>query len=70
VLNDQQAYFAMFAFLEAHYRRGPTDVVGSLLGALSLLPDGSPADPGVVEDWQAACNAARAGLVDPKMELK
>ena len=44
-LTQRQAYLCMFEFLRRHYERGPTDEVGGLLGNLSLLPDGQPADP-------------------------
>ena len=49
-LTDREAYFAMFAFLEAHFSRTGSADIGALLGELSTLPDGSPADPTVVSD--------------------
>lgn len=69
-MTEHEAYLAMFAFLEKNYGRGPSDEVGALLGALSLLPDGTPADPAMAADWVAACNAAREGRVDAAMRLR
>lgn len=70
MVTEQQAYLAMFAFLEARYQRGPSDALGTLLGSLSLLPDGSPADAALAEDWRNACVAACGGRVDAAMHLK
>ncbi|MEO2088715.1 MAG: hypothetical protein ABGY75_04340 [Gemmataceae bacterium] len=47
----------MFEFLRQHYERGPTDEVGGLLGNLSLLPDGQPADAAYADDWAEAVEA-------------
>jgi hypothetical protein len=68
-LTDQQAYLAMFAFLEAHYSRTGSEDVGALLGDLSLLPDGSPADPAVKSDWAKAIADARAGRISANTRL-
>jgi hypothetical protein len=68
-VTEHEAYLAMFAFLETHYRRGPSDDIGALLGALSLLPDGSPADAAMTGDWREACKAATEGRVDAAMRL-
>ena len=69
-MTEHEAYLAMFAFLEAHYQRGPSDDIGGLLGALSLLPDGSPADAAMTADWSEACKAARDGRVDAAMRVR
>jgi hypothetical protein len=44
-LTTQEAYFAMFEFIVELYRRTNSDDLGSLLGDLSLLSDGTTADP-------------------------
>ena len=67
-LEHDEAYLAMFAFLDAHYSRTKSDDIGGLLGDMSLLPSGSPADPAVSEDWAKAVAAARAGKVDATMK--
>ena len=59
-LTSRQAYLCMFEFLRRHYERGPTDEVGGLLGGLSLLPDGAPADPAHAADWTEAVAAVLA----------
>jgi hypothetical protein len=68
-LTPKQAYLAMFSFLEAHYRRSEADDIAALLGSMSMLPDGTPADPAIERDWLAAVQAARAGEVSASMEL-
>jgi hypothetical protein len=47
----------MFEFLRQRYERGPTDEIGGLLGALSLLQDGGSGDPAMISDWSAAVTA-------------
>ena len=68
-LTPKQAYLAMYAFLEAHYQRSKADDVGALLGSMSLLPDGSPADPAIGGDWQAAVQFALSSSVDARLGL-
>jgi hypothetical protein len=68
-LTEDQAYAAMFAFLEDHFCRGPTDVIGTLLGALSILPSGRSADPAMQGDWAAAVDKAISGKVDLSLRL-
>ena len=68
-LTDQQAYLAMFAFLEAQYQLSSSGEIGALLGSLSLLPDGSPADPAVENQWKTALVAARGGQVNATLNI-
>lgn len=68
-LSPQQAYLAMFAFLEEEYRLCPSDEVGGLLGGMSLLPDGSPADSALANQWQRAIEAACSGQVSAALAL-
>ncbi len=68
-LTETQAYAAMFHFLEDFYFRTKSDDVGSLLGSMSLLPDGGTADPAVAGDWQKAVKFAADGGRAGKMEL-
>jgi hypothetical protein len=63
-LSEQQAYLAMFSFLEAEYRLTSSGEIGGLLGSMSLLPDGSPADPAIKEQWSEAVAAALGGKVN------
>lgn len=69
-LPEKQAYLAMFAFLAAYYQSTKSDDIGALLGSLSLLPDGGPADPAVINDWSKAVADAKAGRVSANLELR
>ncbi len=54
-LTLQEAYAAMFRFLEAYYdRTGKPDEIGALLGGMALNEDGQPMDPAIWSDWLAA----------------
>jgi hypothetical protein len=68
-LSDDQAYAAMYAFLAHHYDITKSDDLGGLLGSMSLLPDGSPADPAIKADWAAAVDKAAKGKVNLKLQL-
>jgi hypothetical protein len=57
-LTDQQAYAAMYYFLKQIWERTKSDDLGGILGDLSVLPDGTPADPAVPKDWNRAIEYA------------
>jgi len=67
-MTSEQAYAAMYFFLEDMYARTRSDELGGLLGDLSLLGDGLPADRAVAADWQRAVEKAmkegRAGTLE------
>ena len=69
-LTDHEAYLAMFAFLEAYYSNTKSEDVGGLLGAMSLLPDGKPADVAIAADWAKAIATAKAGNVSAALRLR
>lgn len=69
-LSQQEAYAAMFAFLEHHYRLTQSADLGALLGSMSLLPDGGTADPAIREYWLQAVRKAASGNVKLNLELK
>lgn len=69
-LTDRQAYLAMFHFLQEKYRMGGLDDLGGLLGSMSLLADGSTADPAFADDWRQAVEAALSGTVDSALRLE
>ena len=61
----EQAFWVMQRFLDAYWKRGgghakskpsETTDVGGLLGAISLLPDGSAADSAQMLDWLRAAD--------------
>lgn len=69
-LSEQEAYAAMFAFLEHRYRLTGSDDLAALLGSMSLLPGGGTADPVLWEDWQNAIKEAESHRANVNMELK
>jgi hypothetical protein len=62
-LSEQEGFLAMYAFLDAEYQRSPSEGLGALLGSLSLLEDGRPADPAVALNWQNAIVLDDASLL-------
>lgn len=55
-LTLQEAYLAMFEFMAQLYQRTVSDEVGSVLGDLSMLADGTTADPAA---WETGCDALK-----------
>lgn len=68
-LTSHEAYCAMYAFLEEYYRLTGSDDVGGLLGAMSLLSDGTPADPAIEVDWSNAVSKALTEKVDVLLKM-
>lgn len=68
-LTVREGYLAMYAFLESLYRETESDYLGGLLGGMSLLPDGSPADPAVWPDWLDAVVKATCGEVNADFRI-
>jgi hypothetical protein len=60
-MTDKQAFAAMFNFLKDLYSHTQSDDLGALLGAMSILEDGSTADPAVWSDWEKAVRSALQG---------
>ena len=56
ILTLDEAYDAMFDYLDKYYDRTKSDDVGSLLGEMSLLQDGNSADSAALEDWTDSVN--------------
>lgn len=44
----------MLTFLDTFYRKNKSDELGALLGSMSLLRDGLPADSAYAKDWYTA----------------
>jgi hypothetical protein len=60
-LTIEQAYRAMFYFLESEYELTKSDELGGMLGSLSWqiwVGDYGPADPGAWEQWLEAVQKA------------
>jgi hypothetical protein len=69
-LDTKIAYLAMFHFLDSYYQATKSGDVGGLLGGLSLLQDGSSADPAMWQDWLEAVKVASDGKVDANLTLE
>lgn len=61
-LTVEQAYRAMFYFLEREFELTGADEIGGLLSSLSwkIWDQGGPADPAAWQDWLDAVDKARA----------
>lgn len=57
-------YRMMFDYLDSLYQRTKANELGVLLGSMSLLGDGEPADPAHGSDWEQAVRQA----VDPSSQ--
>lgn len=65
-MTDKQAYTAMFHFLKQLYERTKSDDLAGFLGDMSMLENGSTADPAMLHDWERAVEyALRGGEPDP-----
>jgi hypothetical protein len=69
-LTLNEVYAAMFVFLERRYNMTKSDEIGSMLGDMTLLPDGGTADPATWGDWLKCVEAAKNGKVDLRLHLK
>lgn len=69
-MTEQQAYAAMFFFLDRLYDRTKSDELGGLLGSMSPLADGMPADPAIKEDWREAVAQVRQNQEPEQLSLK
>jgi len=69
MLTVRQAYDAMYAFLTEYHNQTKSDDVASLLGDLSTLPDGQPADSACWSDWEDSVSKALANAVDTQLGL-
>ena len=68
-LTTHEAYAAMFTYLLDLYERTQMDDLGGLLGSMSLLPDGTPADPAIWSDWLKAVQAVKEKKTDINLGL-
>ncbi len=68
-LTIEQAFKAMYTFLEKHYEMTHSDDIGALLGGMSMLEDGDSADPAIKDDWLAAVVRVQNGEVDTDLGL-
>jgi hypothetical protein len=69
-LTAQEAYIAMHKYLEHLYALTNSDDLAGLLGSMSLLPDGHPADPAVWIDWTRIVQEVIEGQNDISFTIK
>lgn len=58
-ISTKEAYLAMYIFLDERYKRCTTEAVGSVLGDLCLVADGTPLDSKSEDDWFEAVSEVR-----------
>ncbi len=73
LLSSEQAFRAMFVFLNEYYQRtGRKAELGDVLGDIQLNKgDGMPADPAAWNDWLSAINtvlANRTGVAGEQLQ--
>ena len=67
-LTQEQAYHAMYAFLDKQFALGNSQL-SDILSSMSLLQDGTPADSALASDWLEAVQDAVSGKVDAMLRL-
>lgn len=70
-LTSEQAYNAMFLFLQDYWERGNCldEHMAGLLGSMSLLEDGGSTDPAMLHDWQSCVARVLQGEGDIRLNL-
>ena len=58
-ITIQEAYKAMYIYLEHLYEMTKSDDLAGFLGSMSCLQDGKPADEAVWSDWLDAIEKAK-----------
>ena len=69
-LTINEAYEAMYCFLESLYDSTKSDELGSMLGNMSYLGDGKVADPAVWDDWVKAVKKVKSGEANLSLGIK
>ena len=68
-LTVEEAYKAMYLYLDNLYGSTKSDDLGGFLGDMSTLLDGKCADPAVWEDWLEAVEKVKKGEVSTGLDL-
>lgn len=68
-MTEQEAYRAMYYFLEKYYSYIKSEEIANLLGGLSLLPDGSTADPAFETEWSDSIKRAKVDTEGVKLKF-
>lgn len=66
VLTADQAYRAMLYFPELYYNSTHDDGIGALLGGMTILEDGKPADPVLWAEWLKAVDTTKVSPKSPQ----
>lgn len=69
-MTEEEAYVAMYAFLENWYQLTRADALTILLGSMSMMSDGRPMDAALWQDWMDAIDKMESGQVAIKMAIK
>jgi hypothetical protein len=64
LITVEQAYIAMFEYWLEVYKRTNSDEIGNVLSELSILEDGSSADPAAIKDWSRVVDKVVKGKYD------
>lgn len=70
MLTEDEAYLAMFAYLESRWDIIKTPDLADCLSEMSFLPDGSPVDPAIKHEWREAIKRVKSGKVDARQRLR
>jgi hypothetical protein len=69
-LTPKEAYYAMYSFLNELHEKYEFDQLGGLLGGMSVLEDGSTADPALWNDWLRIVEKNRLQIPAVSLGLK
>ncbi len=69
MITTDQAYAAMYAFLERFNETYRSDDISNLLHGLSTHSDGCPMDAAHTIDWTECIEKARKGEIDTKIRM-
>ena len=69
LLTTKEAYAAMYLFLSDLYEKAGLDQLGGVLGGMSVLPDGTTADPACWDDWLRFVDKSKSQNVDIGLRL-
>ena len=70
LLTTKEAYAAMYLFLGELYERAGYDQLGGILGGMSLLNDGTTADPAYWHDWLRMVEKSKGQNPDMGLHLQ